>query len=89
MSGAEAVACVQLIDACIGIAKAIIDIGRAVKNDQGAGDYERPADTVRAEQAGGGRRNARGTRALPLQLVWACLQCASWQTSCSNDSCSQ
>jgi hypothetical protein len=35
MSGAEAMAAIQLFDACIGIAKAIIDIGRAVKDAQG------------------------------------------------------
>lgn len=35
MSGAEAIAAVQLIDACIGIAKTIIDIGRAVQDVQG------------------------------------------------------
>ena len=35
MSGAEAVAAIQLIDACIGIANTIIDIGRAVHDAQG------------------------------------------------------
>ena len=35
MSGAEAAATIQLIDACIGIAKTIIDIGRAVSDTQG------------------------------------------------------
>jgi hypothetical protein len=35
MSGAEAIAAIQLIDACIGIAKTIIDIGRAVSDAQG------------------------------------------------------
>ena len=35
MSGVEAIAAVQVIDACIGIAKTIIDIGRAVKDAQG------------------------------------------------------
>lgn len=35
MSGAEAVAAIQLIDACIGITKTILDISRAVKNAQG------------------------------------------------------
>ena len=35
MSGVEAIAAVQVIDACIGIAKTIIDIGRAVSDAQG------------------------------------------------------
>ncbi|KAF2719161.1 hypothetical protein K431DRAFT_287039 [Polychaeton citri CBS 116435] len=35
MSGAEATTAIQLIDACIGIAKTIIDIGRAVHDAQG------------------------------------------------------
>ncbi len=35
MSGAEAIAAIQLVDACIGIAKTIIDIGRAVNDAQG------------------------------------------------------
>jgi hypothetical protein len=35
MSGAEANAAIQLIDACIGIAKTIVDIGRAVHDAQG------------------------------------------------------
>jgi hypothetical protein len=35
MSGAEAVAAIQLVDACIGIAKTITDIGRAVSDAQG------------------------------------------------------
>lgn len=35
MTGAEAIAVVQLIDACIGITKTIIDIGRAVHDAQG------------------------------------------------------
>lgn len=35
MSGAEAAAAIQLIDACIGITKTILDIGRAVKDAQG------------------------------------------------------
>jgi hypothetical protein len=35
MSGAEAITAIQLIDACIGIAKTIIDIGRAVHDAQG------------------------------------------------------
>lgn len=35
MSGAEAITAVQLIDACIGIAKIIITIGRAVHDAQG------------------------------------------------------
>jgi hypothetical protein len=35
MSGVEAITCIQLIDACIGIAKTIIDIGRAVHDAQG------------------------------------------------------
>jgi tetratricopeptide (TPR) repeat protein len=35
MSGAEAVAAIQLIDACIGIADTIINIGRAVYDAQG------------------------------------------------------
>lgn len=35
MTGAESTAAIQLIDACIGITKAIIDIGRAVCDAQG------------------------------------------------------
>ncbi|KAK5680746.1 hypothetical protein LTR17_027515 [Elasticomyces elasticus] len=35
MSGAEAIVAVQLIDACIGITKTILDIGRAVHDAQG------------------------------------------------------
>lgn len=35
MSGTEAITAVQLIDACIGIANTIIDIGRAVHDAQG------------------------------------------------------
>ncbi|KYG39606.1 hypothetical protein M433DRAFT_10532, partial [Acidomyces richmondensis BFW] len=35
MAGVEAIAAIQLIDACIGIAKTIIDVGRAVKDAQG------------------------------------------------------
>jgi dsDNA-specific endonuclease/ATPase MutS2 len=35
MSGAEAITAIQLIDACIGIANTIIDIGRAVHDAQG------------------------------------------------------
>jgi hypothetical protein len=35
MAGAEAIAAIQLIDACIGITKTILDIGRAVKDAQG------------------------------------------------------
>jgi hypothetical protein len=35
MSGAEAIIAIQLIDACIGIANTIIDIGRAVHDAQG------------------------------------------------------
>jgi hypothetical protein len=35
MSGAEAIAIVGLIDACIGITKTILDIGRAVRDAQG------------------------------------------------------
>ncbi|KAK3614866.1 hypothetical protein LTR22_027643 [Elasticomyces elasticus] len=35
MSGAEAIVAIQLIDACIGIANTIIDIGRAVHDAQG------------------------------------------------------
>ena len=35
MSGAEAIAAIQLVDACIGIAKTIVDIGRAVSDAQG------------------------------------------------------
>jgi hypothetical protein len=35
MAGAEAVAAIQLIDACIGITQTILDIGRAVKDAQG------------------------------------------------------
>jgi N-terminal domain on NACHT_NTPase and P-loop NTPases len=35
MSGPEAIIVIQLIDACIGIAKTIIDIGRAVHDAQG------------------------------------------------------
>jgi hypothetical protein len=35
MAGAEAITAIQLIDACIGITKTIIDIGRAVKDAQG------------------------------------------------------
>ena len=35
MAGAEAIAAIQLIDACIGITKTIVDIGRAVKDAQG------------------------------------------------------
>nr|POF13651.1 nephrocystin-3 [Quercus suber] len=35
MSGAEAIAAIGLIDACIGITKTIIDIGRAVHDAQG------------------------------------------------------
>ncbi|KAK3614952.1 hypothetical protein LTR22_027617, partial [Elasticomyces elasticus] len=35
MSGAEVIAAIQLIDACIGIAKTILDIGRAVSDAQG------------------------------------------------------
>jgi len=35
MSGAEAITAIQLIDACIGITKTIIDIGRAVHDTQG------------------------------------------------------
>jgi hypothetical protein len=35
MAGAEAIALVGLIDACIGIAKTILDIGRAVHDAQG------------------------------------------------------
>jgi hypothetical protein len=35
MSGAEAITAIQLIDACIGIVKTIIDIGRAVHDAQG------------------------------------------------------
>jgi hypothetical protein len=35
MSGAEAIAAIQLIDACIGITKTIIDIGRAACDAQG------------------------------------------------------
>ena len=35
MSGAESIAVVQLIDACIGIANTIIDISRAVQNAKG------------------------------------------------------
>jgi hypothetical protein len=35
MSGTEAVAAIQLDDACISIVKTIIDIGRAVKHAQG------------------------------------------------------
>jgi hypothetical protein len=35
MSGAEAITAIQLIDACIGITKTIIDIGRAVHDAQG------------------------------------------------------
>lgn len=35
MAGTEAIAAVQLIDACIGITKTILDIGRAVKDAQG------------------------------------------------------
>jgi hypothetical protein len=35
MSGAEAITAIQLIDACIGIARTIIDIGRAVHDAQG------------------------------------------------------
>jgi hypothetical protein len=35
MSGAEAITAIQLIDACIGISKTIIDIGRAVQDAQG------------------------------------------------------
>ena len=35
MSGAEAIAAIQAVDACIGIAKTIIDIGRAVSDAQG------------------------------------------------------
>jgi hypothetical protein len=35
MFGAEAIAAIQLIDACIGIAKTTIDIGRAVNDAQG------------------------------------------------------
>jgi len=35
MSGAEAITAIQLIDACIGIAESIIDVGRAVHDAQG------------------------------------------------------
>ena len=35
MAGAEAIVAIQLIDACLGIAKTIIDIGRAVHDAQG------------------------------------------------------
>lgn len=35
MSGAEAITAIQLLDACIGIARTIIDIGRAVHDAQG------------------------------------------------------
>ncbi|KAK7177745.1 ankyrin repeat protein [Paraphaeosphaeria sporulosa] len=35
MSGAEAIAAIQLIDACIGITNTIVDIGRAVHDAQG------------------------------------------------------
>jgi hypothetical protein len=35
MSGAEVIAAIQLIDACIGIAKTIIDIGRAAYDAEG------------------------------------------------------
>ncbi|EMD95971.1 hypothetical protein COCHEDRAFT_1019468, partial [Bipolaris maydis C5] len=35
MSGVEAITAIQLIDACIGIANTIIDIGRAVHDAQG------------------------------------------------------
>lgn len=35
MSGAEAITAIQLIDACIGIANTIIDVGRAVHDAQG------------------------------------------------------
>jgi hypothetical protein len=35
MTGAEAITAIQLIDACIGISKTIIDIGRAVHDSQG------------------------------------------------------
>ncbi|KAL6703253.1 hypothetical protein ACN47E_010041 [Coniothyrium glycines] len=35
MSGIEAITIIQLIDACIGITKTIIDVGRAVKDDRG------------------------------------------------------
>lgn len=35
MSGAEAITVIQLVDACIGITKTIIDIGRAVHDAQG------------------------------------------------------
>lgn len=35
MSGAEAIGAIQLIDACIGITKTIVDIGRAVHDAQG------------------------------------------------------
>ncbi|PPJ60729.1 hypothetical protein CBER1_11365 [Cercospora berteroae] len=35
MSGPEAIAAIQLLDACIGISKTIIDIGRAVQDAEG------------------------------------------------------
>ncbi|KAK3619913.1 hypothetical protein LTR22_025799 [Elasticomyces elasticus] len=35
MAGVEAIGAIQLIDACIGITKTILDIGRAVKDAQG------------------------------------------------------
>ena len=35
MAGVEAIAIVQLIDACIGIARTIISIGLAIKDSQG------------------------------------------------------
>jgi hypothetical protein len=37
MAGVEAIAAIQLIDACIGITKTILDIGRAVKDAQALG----------------------------------------------------